>query len=572
MTKETIFYLSHENAITTEKKSSIIAANQIFIQYIKSFDDLPMKVSFKKKSTDYTLNLFKSCNANSLRIYLGYNVNYNDVERLYSHLAMSKVTSIDLSNNLNSCFDIIIWRNNYRKISFFIKLLYMLPNFTTLKLSNNNLIYMDVNERENFFLWLRNSNIRSLDLSKNGLNSMSTTEWQNFFLELKRSNVSSLNLSDNALYLISSKCWEIFCSALGESNIESIDLSGNKLDLFSGDQWASFRLALVKSNIYSMDLSGNNLEKISEDNWVYLIHILKYRNINKIILGKDTITELSDKKKQDLANLHLTKIPLSKYSNMSILQFEAVFTSLGYKFKDKNREDSFYKYSMLVTHLLKYLFIQGLNDRLNSNLLDINDFLDILPAEQEIFLLNTPLSKLNSAHCLHFIHCLYEKNYKLQTIRVANSECFLFPVEEFLKAIDVNASDIILKHLDNISQNMIDELYSRDIIISYIVANILGNDDIVALDMISKEQSHITTAQLKSIIIIAEKYNKHEIVSEVENIMKLRDDINKNLVSVVSEAKPGVASEENGNNRVGGSVRMLTEQRLAGASSFVRGV
>jgi hypothetical protein len=458
MPNEVEIILERFNGIILKNTSEILLANRIIIRCTTDINQLVVRDNEVIKKLEDILSLLKDCKATFFKIDTPICYDYKrpiNMEALYDWLAVSKVTSIDLSNFSILANEIDMAKN----LSSSSKNLF---NFSTM------LLYIKKTTEL--------SNITSFNLSSNNLYEMDYKEWETLFLQIQNSNITSLNLSNNNLY---------------------------KMDFYKY-RWKVFCLQIKNSNISYIDLSNNNLERVNEESWDMLIDALKQGNIINIDFGQDTIKKLSDKRKQDLVRFLLNKVSILKYQNMTILQFDAVFTSLGCKFKDKNREDSFYKYSMLVTNLLKYLFIQGLNDRLNSNLLDINDFLDIIPSEQQRLLLNTPLSKLNSAHCFLFICCLYEQNNKLQNFRIAHSQYFLLPVVDFLKEVD---------------------------------NDFLNNNDKVVLYRVFNEQQNITTEQLNSVIIIAEQCDKQEILTEVRSIINIRNNIRKKLASFPSNER-----------------------------------
>jgi hypothetical protein len=454
------------------------------------------------------------------------------------------VTSSDLSFNL-------LYEMTPEKSQAFFESL-KTANVTLVNLSWNYLGQISPEQWQAFCDGLKDTNITSLDLSCNDLGRMTPEKWQGFFACLKDSNITSLALSGNDLGQISPEQWQAFCDGLKDTKITSLNLSGNKLEKTTHEQWQKFFAFLKATNVTSLnlsknfldkmtpenlqvffdglkstnltevDLSKNNLDQLDDNKWNQLITTLKQSKINKVDFGQDTIEKLSADRKQDLANLHLTKIPLDRYQDITILQFAAKIYSLNCKIErsPEDKENKLVKSSWLVAELIYRNFFSRFN-------IDIirHGILESCAPSDEIF--KTPIIACKES--VDLINQIYNDNPQLRTIYIAHSECFMSPKEEFLKAISVGVSE---------------------------------KNDGEILAFILSEQQNISTAQLKSITKIAEECNKQEIVTRIEDISKLRAGVKGHLAALT------MLSDKINNNRYFSKIRFskkLPNERISKA-------
>jgi Ran GTPase-activating protein (RanGAP) involved in mRNA processing and transport len=410
---------------------------------------------------------------------------------------LPNLTSLQLSRNFSD-------RLISEKLQVLFKYLKEMPNLTSVDLSSNSFYQINSEQLHAFFACLKVTNVTSISISWNFIYQMTPERSQAFYDGLQKSNLISIDLSWNYLNQITSEQLRVFFACLKDSNITTIDLSNNELDRMTPEQWQAFCSGLKYTNFTEINLSKNNLDKLDDNKWNRLIAKLKQSKINKVDFGQDTITNLSAARKKDLANLHLTKIPLDRYQDMNILQFAAKVYGLNCKIPEFSgkKEGIVIRSSWLVAKLISQNILCSSHLPVDITMLA---FLEFYSPSDQIF--QKPISECKESYDL--INQIYNDNPQLRTICVVHSEYFMSPKEEFSKAIDVGALDVIEKYLDIKSQY----------------------------------QQNITTLQLKYIETIAEKYNKQEIVTRIENISKLRVSVYCHLVALT------ILSDKINNNR-----------------------
>jgi hypothetical protein len=480
---------------------------------------------------------------------------------------MSSVVSDDeLLNKFNYITDLL--RECKKDISLCVDVEFMLghqhlgffkwlknTNITSLNLQGHKLGCMADNQWQEFFVGLKDTNITSLNLAGNDLCrigylqgkryssygdflSVGGDKWQAFFLGLKDSKVTSINFAGNNLAKMSVYQWQAFFVGLKDSKVTIVNLSGNGFFSMENNKWKVCNIGLGYSNLISIDLSHNNLNLVHENRWNEIIDTFKNSGIykiNKIDFGSAEIKKLSAARKQDLAELHLTKIPSDRYQNMNILQFAYMVYSLNCKITGSPNDPS--NDVIKKTWLVGELLLQNILKTLTID--TVQDILESIPASDGIF--QTPIKRCKESYGL--IRQIYNDNAQLRTICVAHSESFMSPIAEFLKAIDINHADIIKSYLHDLNKIDRNILYNNNTSISQIIANILDNKDRLALDIISKEQNNITILQLKSIKLIASQYNKQEIVTSIEKIINLRDSVATSILNLCISGKKELINE-----------------------------
>jgi hypothetical protein len=494
MPNEIIINFNHQHIINLGL--DIFIANKITMKY--SFIHYTVgsrnRVIFDNFGINFNkvIDLLKNCRAHTLQIDInGFfcNLTTQQISKFFQELENSSISKVIFSNpqiqnltteqlqNIFPIFQTLKTATNLRTFSIIFcnlsdddatKLQTVFPSLTkehnnyivslgndsNIKLynsSNADIALMNINQLICFLLRLQTmSNLESLDLSGNNLGRMKDYELQFILINLAHlPNLESLNLSGNNFGSMKNQEWQVFLENLAQiPNLKSLDLSGNNLGRMKDCEWQFFCDELKKlNNIRSLNLSGNNLEFAALDGRLrYLINILKDSNVNNIDFGEHIIKIFSDQSKKDLADLHLTKIPLSRYQKMSILQFAAKVYGLNCKIAGvpEEKENRAVRSSWLVAKLISQ------NILCDNLIVDITmfSFLEYYASSEAIF--QKPISECQES--VDLINKIYNDNPQLQTIRVAHQELFMSASAEFLKAHDVGAYDIKTRHMDKITE------------------------------------------------------------------------------------------------------------------------
>jgi hypothetical protein len=491
---------------------------------IKSFElSYSQLYQISDKQWNKFFTALKDSNIESFTLSLGIFFSAIDVEKIkgfFTELKDTKITTIKL-------FGSKLQDMSTEQLRVFLCCLKE-SNIKSFEISSDVFYKMSADNLEIFIEESKNIHLSSVDISNSIFHTMKVDDAKSLIISLKKINIMSVNIS--SIY-ISEDGFEIFSELLTGLRelpnlqsialtsicndekgfkifqelftylrelpyLQSIDLSNNDLNEMTHEQLKTFCDGLKElPNFISINLSGNNLEALDNNKWNQLIATLKQSKINKVNFGQDTIEKLSDKRKKNLANLHLTEIPLDRYKDMTILQFAAKVYGLkcnvpGNANESDNPNNAIIKKTWLVAELVQ-------KNKLSRVNIDIvrSTILKYCAVSHRLFQLPIIACK----ESVDLINQIYNDNPQLRTINVAHSEYFMSPAEEFSKAIAVGASE---------------------------------KNDGEILAFILSEQQNISTAQLKSIAIIANKCNKQEILSEVTDIINLRSIIFKGLTSI----------------------------------------
>jgi hypothetical protein len=399
-------------------------------------------------------------------------------------------------------------------------------NTELLDLSDTYLDSITTNGLETLLPHLKQDSIKSIDLSLNQMEDWTLDHWQLLFSYIQQSNITSINLNENHIELsartngweflfnglgekitsihlshsgmralglekelkenVTTSRWKIFFDALKNSNIESLDLSYNDLNLSTSFGWQEFCSGLKESKIKSLDLSANHFYKLTPTQWNELFSSLKDSTIKSL--------NLSDSRFNSKMEIEQWQAFCNGLKDSTIESLDLSINSL-----DKLTED---RWNILIDALK------------NSKIANIDFGIETI-------------RKLSDERKQDLIN--------ISNVKIANSEYLAPSTDDFLKAIQDNKTDIITKYLDGLSVINKPELFKHKTITTQVMEKILEtndraalvNEDAPILKIIFNKKEQVTTEELKSIVLIAGKFNKNEIVNTVEEILKTRENLAK---------------------------------------------